>query len=84
VGGSDHGLDGARDQALFFGDGGITCIGANCFNMAIVLPFAGYVARCLIATNAPLISRRRLVAAGIRSYIGINLAGLLVGFELGF
>src|SRR5579862_1474794 len=23
-------------QALFFGDGGITAIGANCFNMAIV------------------------------------------------
>jgi len=29
-------------QALLFGDGGITAIGANCFNMAFVLPFAGY------------------------------------------
>src|SRR6266568_2945704 len=28
-------------QALFFGDGGITTIGANCFNMAIVLPLVG-------------------------------------------
>ena len=26
-------------QALLFGDGGILAIGANCFNMAFVLPF---------------------------------------------
>jgi cobalt/nickel transport system permease protein len=70
-------------QALFFGDGGITAIGANCFNMAIVLPFAGYAVYRLLAASAPLLSRRRLVAAGIGSYVGINLAGLLVGLELG-
>ncbi len=29
-------------QALFFGDGGVLAIGANCFNMALVLPFVGY------------------------------------------
>jgi cobalt/nickel transport system permease protein len=29
-------------QALLYGDGGITTIGANCFNMAFVLVFAGY------------------------------------------
>ncbi|MEI7695588.1 MAG: energy-coupling factor ABC transporter permease [Chlorobium sp.] len=28
-------------QALLFGDGGITAIGANCFNMAVVLPCSG-------------------------------------------
>src|SRR4029078_12976692 len=28
-------------QALFFGDGGITAIGVNCFNMGVVLPFTG-------------------------------------------
>src|SRR4030043_1449220 len=27
-------------QAFLFGDGGITAIGANCFNMAVVMPFA--------------------------------------------
>jgi len=26
-------------QAFFFGDGGILAIGANCFNMAVVLPY---------------------------------------------
>ncbi len=29
-------------QALFFGDGGVLAIGANCFNMAFVMPFVGY------------------------------------------
>ena len=28
-------------QALFFGDGGLMAFGANCFNMAIVLPLVG-------------------------------------------
>src|SRR5437660_10283873 len=31
-------------QALFFGDGGITAIGANCFNMAVV----GSLAACFV------------------------------------
>ena len=29
-------------QAVFFGDGGILAIGANCFNMAVVLPYVAY------------------------------------------
>ena len=28
-------------QALMFGDGGITAIAANCFNMGVVMPFVG-------------------------------------------
>jgi cobalt/nickel transport system permease protein len=70
-------------QALFFGDGGITAIGANCFNMAIVLPMIGYASYWLISRRSEPLSRRRLVAAGIGSYIGINLSALLVGTELG-
>jgi len=27
---------------LLFGDGGILAFGANCFNLAFVLPFTGY------------------------------------------
>ncbi len=30
-------------QAVFFGDGGILAIGANCFNMAVVLPYVPLV-----------------------------------------
>ena len=29
-------------QALLFGDGGITAIGANCLNIAFVMPFVGF------------------------------------------
>src|SRR5512138_952092 len=29
-------------QAMVFGDGGVTAIGANCFNMAAVMPFVSY------------------------------------------
>jgi cobalt/nickel transport system permease protein len=70
-------------QALFFGDGGITAIGANCFNMAIVLPFVGYFTYKLAAGNSDMLSPRRVVAAAVGSYVGISVAALLVGIELG-
>ena len=70
-------------QALLFGDGGITAIGANCFNMAFVLPFTGYYIYRAIGFNAPVDSNRRVVAAGIAGYIALNLAAGLTGFEFG-
>ncbi len=70
-------------QALLFGDGGITAIGANCFNMAFVLPFAGYYVYKVIAYKAPAHSNRRMFAAGAAGYIGINVAALLAGVEFG-
>ncbi len=70
-------------QALFFGDGGILAIFANCFNMGIVLPFVGYATYRLIAGGSPILSRRRVWAAGIGAYVGITVAALLVGVELG-
>ena len=36
-------------QALLFGDGGILAFGANCFNMAFVMPFVGYAVYFLIS-----------------------------------
>ena len=70
-------------QALFFGDGGILAIFTNCLNMGIILPFVGYYAYKLIAGRSPLLSTRRVWAAGIGSYIGISVAALAVGIELG-
>ncbi|EFH81808.1 cobalt transporter CbiM [Ktedonobacter racemifer] len=70
-------------QALFFGDGGILAIFTNCLNMGIILPFVGYFAYRLIAGRSPLLSTRRVWAAGIGSYIGITVAALAVGVELG-
>jgi cobalt/nickel transport system permease protein len=70
-------------QALFFGDGGITAIATNCFNMGVVLPFVGYYVYRLISVNADITSSRHWIGAGIGSYIGINVAAILVGIEFG-
>jgi len=70
-------------QALFFGDGGILAIFANCLNMGVILPFVGYAAYRLLAGRAPLLSSRRAVAAGIAAYVAITVSALAVGIELG-
>jgi cobalt/nickel transport system permease protein len=70
-------------QALLFGDGGITAIGANCFNMAFVLPFVGYYVYRLISMGSAIDSNRRVIAAFIAAYIGINVAAVCAGVEFG-
>ena len=70
-------------QALLFGDGGITAVGANCFNMAFVLPFVGYYTYKAISYNTPAKSNRRVIAAFIAGYAGINAAAFLAGVEFG-
>ncbi len=73
-------------QAILFGDGGVLAIGANCFNMAFVLPMVGYgiyqlIARPKDGEAVPL--SRELVAAGVGSYVGINAAALCAAIEFG-
>jgi len=70
-------------QALFFGDGGVTALGANCFNMAIAGCLTASFVYQTISGNAPLQSRRRVVAAGIAGYVAINAAALLTAIEFG-
>ncbi|MFH0763567.1 MAG: cobalt transporter CbiM [Candidatus Omnitrophota bacterium] len=70
-------------QAFLFGDGGITAIGANCFNMAFVLPFAGYYIYKAIGYGSPVNSTRRVIAAGAAGYAALNIAAALAGFEFG-
>ncbi len=70
-------------QALFFGDGGVLAILINCFNMAVVLPFVAYWTYRLIAARAPILAGRRVVAAGIGGWVGMTVAALCVGIELG-
>jgi cobalt/nickel transport system permease protein len=69
-------------QALMFGDGGITAIGANCINMAVVLPFVGYYLYRLLAGDSLSITRRT-VSAGIAAYVAIVAAAVCAGFEFG-
>ena len=70
-------------QALFFGDGGILALGANIFNMAVVMPFVSYAIFQLIAGKSDTLSKRRMIGAGIAGYIGINAAALCAGLEFG-
>lgn len=70
-------------QALLFGDGGVLVYGVNVFNMAIVLPFVGYGVYRLIAGRAALTAGRRVVAAAIAGYVGINVSALACAIELG-
>jgi cobalt/nickel transport system permease protein len=70
-------------QALFFGDGGVLAYGANAFNMAFVMPMAGYGVYRLLAGRAAITARRRAVAAGVAAFVGINLAALFAAVEFG-
>lgn len=70
-------------QALFFGDGGITCYGANCFNMAIVGSLSAYWVYRIVAGRSAVTSPRRIVACGLGGYVGINLSALCAAVEFG-
>ena len=70
-------------QALLFGDGGITAIGANCFTMAIVGGLTGYGIYRLIAAGSDVKSRRRIVAGAIAAYVSLNVSALLTAVLLG-
>lgn len=69
-------------QALIFGDGGITAIGANCFNMAVVGTFASYWTFRLVG-GASASPRRLGVAAFCAGYVGLTAAAALTAFEFG-
>jgi cobalt/nickel transport system permease protein len=69
-------------QALVFGDGGITALGANVMNMAVVLPFVGYYLYRLVAGDTPS-TARRVISSGVAAYVAIVAASIVAGFEFG-
>jgi cobalt/nickel transport system permease protein len=69
-------------QAILFGDGGITAIGANCFNMAVVMPFVSYGLFKLIRGKSEW-GIRVAVAAFLSGYIGLVVAALFTAVEFG-
>jgi cobalt/nickel transport system permease protein len=69
-------------QALVFGDGGITAVGANCFNMAVVMPFVSYGVFKLIKGKAEG-GARLVVAAFLSGYLGLVVAALFAAAEFG-
>jgi cobalt/nickel transport system permease protein len=70
-------------QALFFGDGGISTLGANCFNMAVAGSLVAYGVYRLGAAAAALQSKRRVVAAAMAGYVAVNVSALLAALEFG-
>ena len=77
-------------QAVLFGDGGITALGANCFNMAFVDAMVSYAVYRLITgpvrdpeTPGPGKNRKNVLASALAGYAGINAAALLASVELG-
>ncbi len=69
-------------QAFIFADGGITTLGANAFNMALVMSFSGYYAYSAFAPYSAGRARRALASA-FAAYTAVNLAALAAAFELG-
>ncbi|HWR57929.1 MAG TPA: cobalt transporter CbiM [Thermodesulfovibrionales bacterium] len=85
-------------QSLVFGDGGVTAIAANCFNIAFVGSLVGYAMYCLIMkvgkkfsaekesgpeeVRAPAASLQ-ILGTALGAYAGINAAALFTAFELG-
>lgn len=70
-------------QALLFGDGGITTLGANCFNMAVIGSLVAYGCYRALAARTPIDSRRRVFAAGFAGYLAANASALAAAVELG-
>lgn len=70
-------------QALFFGDGGVLAFGANCFNMAVVMPFVGYYIYHWISGRSELTSLRRPIGAAVAGYVALTIAALFTAVELG-
>ena len=70
-------------QAVFFGDGGITTFGANCFNMAVIGSLVAYLIYRVVAGRAAITSPRRVVAGALAGYTAINVAAFFTACELG-
>lgn len=64
-------------QCLVFHDGGITALGANLLNMAVVDVIVGYLFYKLMP------KKYKLLGAFIGGWLGITLAGIVCGIELG-
>lgn len=69
-------------QALLFGDGGVLALGANCFNMAFLLPYVGYGVYSALR-HAMKQKDSRYLPAAVGAYAGINAAAFAAAVEFG-
>lgn len=69
-------------QALLFGDGGITAIGANCFNIAFVMPFTGYSTYRVLSRIFPN-GKGPAISAALGGWVGLNAAAFTTALMFG-
>lgn len=70
-------------QALVFADGGLTCLGANCLNMAVLMPWVGWgVYRVALGRAEPSLARQQ-GAAALGGWAGLSAAAVAAGVEFG-
>ncbi len=70
-------------QAFFFGDGGILAVGANGFNMAVVIPYIAAAIYRAFSKGTPITSTRRLVGAAVGGWLGVTIGAFCAGVEFG-
>lgn len=69
-------------QAFLFGDGGITAIGANCFNMGVVMPFVSILVFKLVRGRSTG-GWRVYCGAFLAGYISLVVASIVTAIEFG-
>jgi cobalamin biosynthesis protein CbiM len=72
-------------QALLFADGGLTALGLNVLNMALVCTFGGYAGFLLLRRALPATPSAVVAAAGIAAGVGVVLtsAAFTIEYALG-
>ena len=71
-------------QCLVFHDGGITALGANVLNMAIIDVLVAYFMYRLFVKKFGARNPVRVAAAFLGGWLGITLAGAACGLEIGY
>jgi len=66
-------------QAVIFADGGLTTLGANIFNMAIIGAFSYYIVALIVRGHA----KRLALGVFLASWFSVVLGGLAAGVEIG-
>ncbi|MHB8781194.1 MAG: energy-coupling factor ABC transporter permease [Candidatus Geothermincolia bacterium] len=69
-------------QCLGFADGGITALGGNIFNMAIVGGLGGYALLAALRALLPKTRKGMLVAAAVAAWFSVMLASAAAAMEL--
>jgi cobalt/nickel transport system permease protein len=69
-------------QCLMFADGGITALGANIFNMAIIAPFVGYAVYRILYRVLGANERARFMAIGFASWLSTVAASIACAGQL--